>query len=204
MSYRKLKPGALLSPLPVVMVSCADESCDGNIITIAWAGIVNSEPPLCSISVRPSRYSHGIIKRSGEFVVNLCARLNLTATDLCGVKSGRDGDKFALCGLSKAPIAEMSYAPAIAQCPAYLACKVKQTIPLGSHDLFIGEIVSVGVREEFITPEGGIDFIKTDLVAYSHGVYQSLGEPLGFFGCSVAAPSVLERRMSALKKDAAK
>ncbi len=202
MAFQTVKNGTLLAPLPVVMVSCADEGNRPNIITIAWAGVVNSEPPMCSISVRRERFSHDIIERSGEFVVNLCGRGNLRATDFCGVRSGRDADKFAACGLTAAPVEGMAFAPAIAECPAYIACKVKSVTPLGSHDMFVGEIARVGVREELFKADGGIDFIKADLIAYTHGVYQALGEPLGFFGFSVASPEALKRRMDALQNDA--
>lgn len=200
MAFQTIKSGTMLSPLPVVMVSCADESHRPNIITVAWAGIVNSEPPMCSVSVRKERFSHDIIERSGEFVINLCGRTNLRATDFCGVRSGRDTDKFAACDLTAESVEGMRFAPAIAECPAYVACKVRSVTALGSHDLFIGEIVRVGVSERLFKADGAIDFIAADLVAYNHGVYQALGEPLGFFGYSVAAPQVYKRRMEGIRK----
>lgn len=202
MSFQTVNNGTLLAPLPAVMVSCADGKNRPNIITVAWTGVVNSDPPMCSVSVRKERFSHDIIERSGEFVINLCGRGNLRATDFCGVRSGRDVDKFAACGLTAVPVEGMAFAPAIAECPAYVACKVKSVTELGSHDLYVGEIVRVGVREELFKEGGGIDFIKADLVAYTHGVYQALGEPLGFFGFSVASPDVLARRMTVLQNDA--
>ncbi len=200
MPYTNIKPGTLLAPVPAVMVSCADQNTVSrpNIITIAWAGTVNSEPPMVSISVRKERYSHDIIRDSGEFVINLCGKPQLNALDLCGVKSGRDLDKFALCGLKPVPAEGLTYAPAIEGCPIYLGCKVKNMIELGSHDMFIGEIVSLGIDPALMDETGRIDFAKADLVAYNHGVYYSLGEILGFFGCSVAAPEVYEKRMAAL------
>ena len=202
MAFQTVKNGTLLAPLPVVMVSCADGRCRPNIITVAWTGVVNSDPPMCSVSVRKERFSHDIIERSGEFVINLCSRDTLRATDFCGVRSGRDVDKFAACELTAEPVEGMAFAPAIAQCPAYIACKVKSVTPLGSHDLYVGEIARVGVREDLFKEDGGIDFIKADLVAYNHGVYQALGAPLGFFGFAVASPDVLKRRMQTLENDA--
>lgn len=196
--FVSLKPGTLLSPVPAVMVSCALPGEKPNIVTIAWAGTVNSDPPMCSVSVRPSRYSHGIIRNSGEFIINLCGEDNLRATDFCGVKSGRDVDKFSACGLTPVAVEGFS-APAIGECPLYLACKVKSVQPLGSHDLFLGEIVRVGVKKELMDGDGGIDFGKARLVGYNHGVYYQLGRALGFFGYSVAAPDVLQRRMEKLK-----
>ena len=196
--FVSLKPGTLLSPVPAVMVSCALPGEKPNIVTIAWAGTVNSDPPMCSVSVRPSRYSHGIIRNSGEFIINLCGEDNLRATDFCGVKSGRDVDKFSACGLTPVAVEGFS-APAIGECPLYLACKVKSVQPLGSHDLFLGEIVRVGVKKELMDGDGGIDFSKARLVGYNHGVYYQLGRALGFFGYSVAAPDVLQRRMEKLK-----
>ena len=196
--FVSLKPGTLLSPVPAVMVSCALPGEKPNIVTIAWAGTVNSDPPMCSVSVRPSRYSHGIIRDSGEFIINLCGEDNLRATDFCGVKSGRDVDKFSACGLTPVAVEGFS-APAIGECPLYLACKVKSVQPLGSHDLFLGEIVRAGVKKELMDGDGGIDFGKARLVGYNHGIYYQLGRALGFFGYSVAAPDVLQRRMEKLK-----
>lgn len=197
-AFVSLKPGTLLAPVPAVMVSCALPGEKPNIVTVAWAGTVNSDPPMCSVSLRPTRYSHGIIRDSGEFVINLCGQDNLKATDFCGVKSGRDVDKFAACGLTALPVEGFS-APAVAECPVYLACKVKSVQSLGSHDLFLGEITRVGVKKELVNEDGGIDFGKARLVGYNHGVYYALGKTLGFFGYSVAAPDVLQRRMEKLK-----
>lgn len=199
MAFVNLNPGTLLAPVPAVLVSCAREGEKPNAVTIAWAGTVNSDPPMVSISVRPERYSHDIIEETGEFVVNLCGEENLQVTDWCGVKSGRDFDKFKECGLTAVPVEGMDYAPAIAECPIYLACKVKKVERLGSHDLYIGEIVSMGVSEKLMDETGRIDYNKAKLVAYNHGAYYALGEALGFFGYSVAAPDVLERRMAQLK-----
>ena len=200
MAFKSLTPGAMLCPVPAVMVSCASEKDRPNIITIAWAGTVCSQPPMVSVAVRKERFSHHILMDSGEFVVNLVGEGQLRAMDYCGVKSGRDEDKFAACGMTPAKVAELQYAPAIAECPLYLACKTEQVLELGSHDLFLGRIVGMGVQEELLDANGRIDLQKAKLVAYSHGVYQSLGPALGFFGYSVAAPEVLERRMKELNK----
>ena len=196
--FVSLKPGTLLSPVPAVMVSCMGEGKAPNIITLAWVGTVCSEPPMCSISVRKERYSHAIIKETGEFIINLCGQKNLKATDFCGVKSGRDTDKFAACDLTAVSVPGVT-APAIGECPMYLGCKVESIQELGSHDLFLGKIVSMGVRKDLMDEKGKIDFAKADLIAYNHGAYYALGEALGFFGYSVAAPDVLKRRMKDLK-----
>ena len=196
--FMNLKPGTLLSPVPAVMVSCARPGERPNIVTVAWVDTVNSDPPMCSVSVRPSRYSHGIIRDTGEFIVNLCGEDNVKATDFCGVKSGRDVDKFAACGLTPVKVEGFS-APAVGECPLYLACRVTDALELGSHTMFLGEIMRVGVKKELLDEAGGIDLGKARLVGYNHGVYYRLGEALGFFGYSVAAPEVLERRMGKLK-----
>ena len=193
-----LKPGTLLAPVPAVMVSCALPGGKPNIVTIAWAGTVNSEPPMCSISVRKERFSHDIILKSGEFVINLCGQDTLKALDFCGVKSGRDVDKFSACALTQASVPGFS-APAVGECPLYLACRVANVMDLGSHDMFLGRIEQVGVKPELLDEAGRIDFSKARLVAYNHGNYYALGQALGFFGYSVAAPDVLERRMKQLR-----
>jgi len=197
-AFVDLKPGTLLAPVPAVMVSCALPGIRPNIITLAWVGTVNSEPPMCAISVRKERCSHDIIRDSGEFVINLVGEDQLRATDYCGVKSGRDVDKFAACGLTPVAI-EGFTAPAVGECPLYLACRVQSVQELGSHDLFLGTIEKVGVRQDMLDDTGRIDFGKMRLTAYNHGVYYALGGTLGFFGFSVAAPDVLERRMKELK-----
>ena len=196
--FVSLKPGTLLAPVPAVMVSCGEKGQTPNIITIAWAGTVCSEPPMCSVSVRKERYSYGIIKKTGEFVINLCGQGQMKAMDYCGVRSGRDTDKFAACGLTPVEVPGFD-APAIGECPIYLACKVKAVQELGSHDLFLGEITRMGVKPALMDPDGKIDFSRADLVAYNHGVYYALGAALGFYGYSVAAQDVLERRMKELR-----
>ena len=202
MAFIAMKPGTLLAPVPAVLVTAGAMGEDGpiqNLMTAAWAGTVNSDPPMVSVSIRESRYTYSLIEKSGEFAVCLTDRKLLRAADYCGVRSGRDEDKFAACGLTRVPAEGLQYAPAVAESPLYLSCRVKQKLSLGSHVMFIGEIVSMGVREDLMDPSGGIDLGKADLIAYSHGVYSALGEALGFFGFSVASPKVLKRRMAALK-----
>ncbi|MDD6879901.1 MAG: flavin reductase family protein [bacterium] len=200
-NFRTFDPCTLLAPVPAVMVSCKgrDEKAAPNIVTVAWVGTVNSEPPMVSISLRKERFSHALVEQSGEFVVNLVDEPRCKAADFCGVRSGRDVDKFAACGLTAMPALNMQYAPAIAQCPAYLACKVRQVLELGSHDMFIGEVVGVQVREDLFAEDGSLHLERAGLIAYNHGVYQSTADVLGFFGHSVARPDVLERRMKSYR-----
>ena len=200
--FRTFDPCTLLSPVPAVMISCCGtaEGARPNIITIAWAGTVNSDPPMVSVSVRKERFSHDLIARSGEFVVNLVDEARCRALDYCGVRSGRDTDKFADMGLTTMPAVHMQYAPAIAECPAYLACKVEKVVELGSHDMFIGRVVGVQVRDDLFDDDGSLHLERAGLVGYSHGVYQKNEQVLGFFGYSVARPEVLERRMKPYRK----
>lgn len=201
-NFRTFDPCTMLAPVPAVMVSCkaAEENAKPNIITIAWAGTVNSDPPMVSVSVRKNRFSHAIIKESGEFVVNLVDEKRCKALDFCGVRSGKDVDKFAKCGLTAMPAMGLEHAPAIAECPAYLACKVRHVLELGSHDMFVGEVVGVQVREDLFDADGSLHLERAGLVTYNHGVYQRTAEVLGFFGYSVARPEVLERRMKPYRK----
>lgn len=178
------KPGTLLMPVPPVMVSCADKNGKANIITIAWAGTINSEPPMLSISVRQSRYSYNIIDETNEFVVNIPNKNTVFATDLCGVKSGRDEDKFLLTGLTKGKSSTVS-APIIVECPMNLECKVKQKLILGSHTMFIAEITAVQVSKNLIDKNGKFDVEKSEAVGFAHGNYFKLGKKLGSFGFSV-------------------
>ena len=191
----------MLNPTPVVLVSCADPQNPEkrNMITLAWAGTINSEPPMVSISVRKERYSHPLIAGSGEFVINLVDEKMARATDLCGVRSGRDTDKAKESGLSYMAADKMDIAPAVQDAPVSLCCKVRQTVELGSHDMFLGEIVSVMIRDDLLDENGSLHLEKAGLIAYSHGLYQKLGEVIGFFGWSVAREEVLQRRMSAYR-----
>lgn len=201
-TFRKLDPFTMLSPVPAVMVSCCgpQEDAKPNIITIAWVGTVNSHPPMVSISVQKRRYSYDMIAQSGEFVVNLVGTKECHAMDYCGVKSGRETDKWADCRLTPVAVEGLDYAPAIAECPGYLACKVRQTLELGSHVMFIGEIVGCGVQEELFDEDGSMHLERAELVTKAHGVYQKTSEVLGFFGYSVARPEVLKQRMSVYRK----
>lgn len=177
------KPGALLSPVPPAMVSCGTME-KPNVLTVAWTGIVNSHPPMTYISLRPERYSYEIIKTSGEFVINLTTEDLAFAADYCGVKSGRDVDKFVQMKLTPYEASQVS-APMIAESPISIECRVKEIISLGSHDMFLSEIIAVNVDDSAFNEAGKIDFIKCGLIAYAHGEYFRLGKRLGSFGFSV-------------------
>ena len=196
-SYTTLSPSAMLNPVPVVLVSCADPENPEkkNMITLAWAGTINSEPPMVSVSIRKERYSHRLIEASGEFVINLVDEKMCRAVDFCGVRSGRDTDKAAVTGLSYMPAETMDAAPAVAGAPVSLSCKVRRKLELGSHDMFLGEITAVMVRDDLLDEGGSLHLEQAGLVAYSHGLYQRLGDVLGFFGWSVARKEVFEKRM---------
>lgn len=176
--------GNMLYPLPAVMVSCKKENEKPNIITLAWAGTICSEPPMVSISVRPHRYSYRIIKDTGEFVINLVNKDLTFAMDWCGVKSGKDFDKFKEMGLSAVPSTHVM-APTIGESPLALECRVKDIVPLGSHDMFISDILGVSIDPKYMGESGKYNLNDTGLVAYSHGEYFLLGEKLGKFGFSV-------------------
>ena len=196
--YTLLPPSTLLCPTPVVLVSCADLEQPGkpDMVTVAWAGTVNSEPPMVSVSLRKDRFSHGLITASGEFVVNLADEKMARALDFCGVRSGRDTDKAKETGLRYMPADGLETAPAVSGAPLSLCCKVRQTLELGSHDMFIGEVVSVMVRADLLYADGKLHMEKAGLIAYSHGLYQKLGDVIGFFGWSVAREEVFRRRIS--------
>jgi flavin reductase (DIM6/NTAB) family NADH-FMN oxidoreductase RutF len=184
MSKQTWKPGNMLYPLPVVMVSCGRPNEKPNIITIAWAGTICSDPAMLSISVRKERYSYDIIKETGEFVVNLTTKELCKVTDYCGVKSGRDVDKFKECGLTPS-VSEAVSCPGIEEAPVNIECKVEQVIPLGSHDMFIAKVVGVKADEKYMDESGKFDLSLANPIAYSHGTYFELGEKLGTFGYSV-------------------
>ena len=178
------KPGNMLYPVPAVMISCGREGETPNIITVAWAGTISSSPAMVSISIRPERYSYDIIKETGEFVVNLVTKDLVFATDYCGVKSGRDIDKFKQMKLTPTR-SQIVKAPGIDESPVNIECKVIDIIPLGSHDMFLGEVVNVTVEDIFMNESGKFELNSTGLVAYSHGEYFELGKKLGKFGYSV-------------------
>lgn len=177
--------GNMLYPLPAVMVSCSSAAGEKNIVTVAWAGTVCTNPPMLSISLRPERHSYGLIRESGEFVVNLVTRRLARACDWCGVRSGRDYDKWAECGLTPAPAAKLELAPAIAESPVSIECRVRDVLELGSHHLFLADVAAVQVEESLLDERGRLDLGRAGLVAYSHGEYLELGRRLGSFGYSV-------------------
>ena len=187
----------ILNPVPVVMVSSAGKESGSkpNIMTVAWAGTVNSEPPMVSVSIRKSRYSHKLISETGEFVINLVSKSLCKPCDYCGVRSGADEDKFAKCGLTPVKAEGLEYAYAIKEAPVSISCKVKSVTELGSHDMFIGEIVAVTADSYLTDDKGRLCLDNAKLVAYNHGEYFLLGEKLGFFGYSVASEEVLKKRM---------
>lgn len=184
MSKELWRAGNMLYPLPAVMVSVADSNGKPNIITIAWVGTVCSNPPMVSISVRPERYSYNIIKETGEFVINLTTKELAYATDYCGVKSGRDVDKFAAMKLTPSK-AEFVKAPLIEESPVNIECRVTQVIPLGSHDMFIAEVLAVHADDKYKDEKGKFCLEKADPIIYSHGEYLTCGEKIGTFGYSV-------------------
>ncbi len=177
-------PGSTqLAPVPAVLVGCGEEdSC--NLITIAWAGTICSKPPMLSISIRPERHSYGLIQQTGVFTVNLPTVEQIHATDYCGVVSGRDVDKFKETKLTALRGSRVS-APLVAECPLGLECRVTQTIELGSHTLFLAEIVAVQVSEDYVNTDGRLELEKAGLAAYIHGHYFEIGKAIGHFGYSV-------------------
>jgi flavin reductase (DIM6/NTAB) family NADH-FMN oxidoreductase RutF len=192
------KPSAILNPVPVVLVTCADPAGKPNIITIAWTGTVCSDPPMISISVRPERYSHGLISSSGEFVVNLITRQIVRQADFCGVKSGRDIDKFRETGLT--PMAAPAVkAPLILESPVNIECSVNRVLHLGSHDLFIARIIGVHVDERLIDTQGKLRLDRAGLACFSHGEYCGLSRPMGYFGYSVRRRKKLKRSGKSVK-----
>ncbi len=183
MSKIKLSPGTLEAPLPPMLISCGSME-KPNVFTVAWTGILNTKPPMTYISVRPSRYSYELIKESGEFVINLPSSNLVKTVDFCGVKSGRDIDKFKAYSLTPEPSNEIS-APAVGECPVSIECRVRQIMPLGTHDMFISDILCVNVKEELMNKEGRLCLEKAGLMAYIHGEYFTIGKKIGSFGYSV-------------------
>lgn len=185
MSKVNFKPGTMIYPLPALMVSCGETPDEYNILTVAWAGTICTEPPMCYISIRKSRHSYEIIKRTKSFVLNLTTKELAKATDWCGVKSGKDINKFEEMKLT--PIdSEFIKAPYIDESPLCIECEVVEIKELGSHDMFIAKVVNIDADEKYINPETNtFELEKANLLAYSHGKYYSLGEKLGFFGYSV-------------------
>lgn len=184
MGKQHWKPGNMLNPVPAVMVSVTDKEGKSNIITVAWAGTVCTNPPMVSISVRPSRFSYQILEETGEFVINLTNESLVKACDYCGVVSGRDVDKFAKTGLTPIPM-EHVHAMGIDESPVNMECKITEKRELGSHTMFIAKVVGVTVDDQYMDETGKFHINESGLVMYSHGEYFALGKKLGKFGYSV-------------------
>ena len=189
MSKQYWKPGNMLYPVPAVMVSCQRKDEKPNIITVAWCGTCNTQPPMVYISVRPERYSYDIIKETGEFVINLATKDLVRALDYCGVRSGRDVDKYKEAGLTVLASKEIA-APGIMESPVNLECRVTEVKPLGSHDLFLAEVLSVTIEDRYMNDDGKFELNRSGLITYSHGEYFALGQKLGSFGYSVRRKGV--------------
>ena len=189
MAKQVWRGGNMLYPLPAVMVSCANAAGEKDIVTVAWAGTVCTNPPMLSISLRPERHSYHIICESSEFVVNLVTSRLQRACDWCGVRSGRDYDKWAECRLTAEPAAKLELAPVIAESPVNIECRVRDVLELGSHHLFLADVAAVQVEEGLLNERGKLDLaranLRANLTAYSHGEYFELGRRLGSFGYSV-------------------
>ncbi len=187
------KPGTMIYPLPAVMVSCGENPEEYNIITIAWTGTINSDPPMCYISVRPGRHSYDSIKRTGEYVINLTTEKLARATDWCGCRSGKKYNKWNEMGLTPAP-AKFVKAPIIAESPVNIECRVKDIVELGTHHMFISEVLGVSIDENYIDEQGAFRFSEANPLVYSHGHYFGMGDKIGKFGWSV------EKKKSVKKK----
>ena len=192
MAKQYWKPGNMLYPLPAVMVSCQRPGEKPNIITVAWTGTVCSSPAMVSISVRKERYSYEILKETGEFVINLATRELVRALDYCGVRSGRDVDKYEEMHLTRLPSRRIE-APGIAQSPVNIECRVTERKALGSHDLFLAEVVSVTIEDRYMDQNGKLELNQAGLITYSHGAYFELGKKVGSFGYSVRKPGKKSR-----------
>ena len=188
------RPGNMLYPLPAVMVSAADREGNPNILTVAWTGTICSDPAMLYISVRPERYSYHMIKETGEFVVNLTTEKLAYATDWCGVRSGRDVDKWKEMKLTKGKAEKLEYAPIIQESPVNIECKVTEVKELGSHHMFLAEVKAVQVYEKYMKKNGKFELNSTGLLTYSHGEYLSLGTSLGTFGWSVRKKEMKKKK----------
>ena len=184
MGKQNWKPGNMLNPVPAVMVSVADKKGNNNIITVAWAGTICTNPPMLSISVRPERHSYNIIKETGEFVVNLTTEELAFACDYCGVTSGRDVNKYEKLNLTPLKMQNVN-APGIAESPVNIECKIREIKELGSHHMFIADVVGVTVDDKYMDEKNKFNINETGLVMYSHGEYFAMGEKLGKFGYSI-------------------
>lgn len=192
MAKQSWKGSTLLGPLPPVLVSCGTLE-KPNILTIAWTGIINTHPPKTYISIRPERFSYPLIKESGEFVINLPTKPLVRAVDFCGVRSGKDTDKFEKCSLHAEPATKIS-CPMIAESPLSLECKVTDEIPLGTHNMLLADIVAVNADESLLDKTGKLDMGRAQLIAFAHGAYYELGKQLGTFGYSVEKKSTQKRK----------
>lgn len=199
MAKINFKPGNMIYPLPAVMVSCGDIDGESNILTVAWTGTICTNPPMAYISVRPERHSYQMIKESGEFVINLTTENLIRATDYCGVKSGRDVDKWKECHLTKEK-ADTVKCPLIEESPVNIECKVKEIKELGSHHMFIADVTSVHVDEKYMDEKNSFHLNDSGLIAYSHGTYFSLGRKLGTFGYSIRKKKTNIKKKSRKKK----
>lgn len=186
------KPGTMLAPLPPALISCGTLA-KPNVMTAAWTGIICTEPTLVYVSIRPSRYSNEIIRNSGEFVINVPTVALAKAVDLCGVKSGRDTDKFKLAGITAAPCKKIA-APQISEAPISLECRVKEITSFGTHDMFLAEVLAVNVAKQYIGTNQALNLDKAGLLAYAHGFYYALGRKIGKFGWSVEKKSTKRKR----------
>ncbi len=178
------KAGNMVYPLPAVMVTCRDKDGNDNIITVAWTGTICTNPAMAYVSVRPERHSYNMIKETGEFVINLTTKELTFATDYCGVKSGRDVDKFKECKLTKENAVHVNV-PMIKESPVNIECKVERIDELGSHHMFVAKVLAVHADEKYMDETGKFNLAKSELIVYSHGEYYSMGEKLGTFGYSI-------------------
>lgn len=193
MSRQTWRAGTLLAPVPPALVSCGGGELPDNVLTVAWTGILNSDPAKTYVSIRPSRFSHGLIRQNGEFVINVAPSKLVRSVDRAGVITGKDIDKFEACGLRRTPSVAVS-CPTVADCPIALECKVTDVVSLGTHDMFIADIVAVTVDDSVIDEEGKLRIEKAGLMAYAHGTYFELGKKIGTFGFSVRKKKKVPRR----------
>ncbi len=193
MAKQKWKAGNMVYPLPAVLVSCGDKEGNVNLMTAAWTGTICSEPPMVYVSIRKERYSHHMIKETGEYVINLTTEKLAEATDFCGVRSGRDMDKFKEMKLTPVK-GELQYAPMVAESPVSIECKVNEVMELGSHDMFIAEVTAVYVDEQYMDAKGTFHLEKAEPLVYSHGQYYGVGKHLGGFGYAVRKKPVRKRK----------
>ncbi|MFI3200683.1 MAG: flavin reductase family protein [Eubacteriales bacterium] len=184
MAKQRWKPGNMLYPLPVVLVTATDGKGNDNLLTIAWAGTICSDPPMVSISIRPERYSYDMVRETGEFVINLTTKELVFATDYCGVRSGREEDKFQTLQLAKVQ-GDIVKAPLLVDSPINIECKVTKIEELGTHHMFLAEVVAVHADEQYLDERGKFSLAKANPIVYSHGEYYQLGEKIGTFGYSV-------------------